>query len=254
MKRLLILTNMLWITVVLYQSCRQEQVQPAAASGANDNSEKVLSAREEAALTSASCPGCTDYKLFKFAGISADVAKSLSKNYQTIDQPLLQIEPGIPDASSIWFSLETLKGFVWKIEEAVCKNNCTSKMKLGLRLYYGRYPEAAEMAATPDLSGLPASFAEHHTLFLVPTYQDAVDPLIQWDFDPWHMGTSNCKPKTMAAWFQGSDRPFGQEKSLVLSVNETQYFKSGGGGWSAAMNHGDLIPPYSATGTGYNYP
>ena len=231
MKNVLLALNLILFSVIIFQAC--------------DERKKIV-------LAPSACPPCKSYSNFPFTGIGADVAKSMSSNYQTIDQPLLQIAPNTPDASSVWFSVETLKGFIWKMEEAMCKAGCSDK-QLGIRIYYARYPDAATIASTTDLNVLPSNYEYHHTVFMVPTFQDIKVPTIHWDFDPWHLGNTDCKNiKTMEDWFRISPRPFGNEKSLVLSPASGQYFATGGNTWGFAQNHGDLIPPGTPTGAGYH--
>lgn len=202
-------------------------------------------------LTGLSCNTRWDYTNYNFAGIGANVAKTMSGNYQQINQPKLMIEGSIPDAKTMWLSLETMKAFIWKIEQAICNKGCSNNLNVGVRIYFGRYPTASVMASTPDLSGLPASYQQHHTAFLVPTYQDPANPSVQWDFDPWHWGTSNCAPTSFRNWFNGAEGrdPFGVEKSLILTLSEQQFFPSFN--TNTILNHGGLIPPDPETGIGF---
>jgi hypothetical protein len=201
--------------------------------------------------TTKPCPDCYDHARTPFKGINTETALKMSEDYKTINQPLLVIDETITDANSIWFSAESLKNFLWKIDQEACRRGCGESLKLGLRLYYGRYPNAADMALNNDLGNLPSIFQQHHSLFIVPTFQDALNPQIHRDFDPWHWGTNNCTPKPMADWFaSGNRKPFGNEKSLIFSIGENQIMKSGGG-LTSVMNHGGLIPPYTDEGTGY---
>ncbi len=205
--------------------------------------------RETTEAGTPACPDCRNYNGLQLGGLNAAVARQLARDYQTINQPLLQLEDGAQDAASIWLSLETLKAYIAKIEAATCSNNCQEKLNLGIRFYYGRYPAAKGMAS-PDLGNLPASYAEHHTMFMVPTFQDMSNASVQWDFDPWHWGNTSCRPVTMQEWFRQSDKPFGAEKSLILSGSEMQLFRNGSG-WVPAQNHGSLIPPETNTGPAY---
>lgn len=198
-----------------------------------------------------SCASRWDYTNYNFAGISAGVAKTMSGNYQQINQPKLMIEGGIPDAKTMWLSLETMKAFIWKIEQAICNKGCTNNLNLGVRIYFGRYPVASAMASTPDLAGLPATYQQHHTAFLVPTYQDPANASVQWDFDPWHWGNATCTPTSFRTWFNGSEGrdPFGTDKSLILTLSEQQFFPSFN--TNTILNHGGLTPPDPEQGIGF---
>jgi hypothetical protein len=194
-----------------------------------------------------------DYATYQFGGISAIVAKQLSGDYQKFNQPKLMINGNIPDAKTMWLSLETLKAYIWKIEQAVCNKGCSANLNLGVRIYFGRYPVASVMAATPDLAGLPETYGEHHTAFLVPTYRDRLNPSVQWDFDPWHWGNNSCVPTSFKSWFNTPEggNPFGNEKSLILTLSEKQLFSTFSQGQNPIQNHGGLIPPDPNEGTGF---
>lgn len=242
MKRILILCNLFFITLVCFLACEKET-----------RHDDVIAAETSDEARIGNCPPCKSYEKFKITGIQANTARNLATNYQMYCQPLLQIEPGVPDASNVWMSLENVKAFLWKIEKAMCNSGCTDK-QLGIRIYYGRYPDAAAMALDADLNTLPADFEKHHTIFMVPTIQDTEDPETHWDFDPWHLGSADCnKINTLDDWYKVSPRPFGDEKSLFLSVDGNQYFPNGTG-WASALNHGGLIPPYPQTGCNFIFP
>lgn len=232
MKTLFFTMNLLLAGIIIFVSCQK-----------NDSLNKIAKP----------CPECTDHTQTPFNGISTSTAAMMSASYKILNQPKLIIDEVIPDANSIWFSAESLKNFIWKVEQEVCRKGCAEKLKLGMRIYYARYPNPAGMSSNNDLNTLDPDFQQHHTLFIVPTYQDVNDPKVHHDFDPWHWGENGCAPKTMAQWFAGptGTRPFGLEKSLIFSINEPQYFKSAGGGLTPAMNHGGLIPPFTDDGTGY---
>lgn len=202
------------------------------------------------AAVSLPCPSCTNYTGQQFGGINLSTARMLARDYRQINIPLLEAgEGGLQDATSVWLSLETLKSYISKIESAACVKGCGDKMNLGVRIYYGRYPEISGW--NNDLEEVPDNYAEHHTIFMVPTYQDALNGSVQWDFDPWHWGNNSCTPTSLAEWFRLGDKPFGAEKSLVLSPSERQVFKAAGNSWVPAQNHGSLIPPELVTGTSF---
>jgi hypothetical protein len=202
-------------------------------------------------LTGLTCNSRWNYANHNFAGLSASVAKMMATNYATINQPKLMIEGNIPDSRSMWLSLETMKAFIWKIEQAICNKGCTNNLNVGVRIYFGRYPLVTGMTATPDLSGLPTNYQQHHTAFVVPTYQDPANPNVQWDFDPWHWGNNTCRPTSFRSWFGMNEghNPFGTDKSLILTLSEQQFFPSFN--TNTIMNHGSLIPPDPSEGTGF---
>ena len=251
MKKILITTNAVFIGIIIFLGCNKTDLTAAGDKAGISSNKSAVSTQID---TKTPCPGCYEYTDVGFKGVSTQTAFTMSNNYKTINQPLLQIDEAIDDANSIWFSLESLKNFIWKIEEAACKNNCRNTLGLGLRLYYARYPVSLD-GYDGDFDELSTDFVQHHTLFIVPTFQDAGNSQVHWDFDPWHWGDNPCKPISMAQWFNSGPvpghKPFGDDKSLIFSINEDQYFRGPNGTLSSVMNHGDLIPPYPSTGTGY---
>jgi hypothetical protein len=226
MKNVLFVTNVVFLGIILFMSCNKADLATAPA---------VIQP----------CNPCTDHTKTGFTGITANRAKSMFNDYRTMNQPLLQIAEGNDDANRIWFSLENLKNFIWKVEQEVCKHPCARPLKLGIRIYYGRYP--ADMNV-PGLTDLPDEYAQHHTLFMVPTYQDAVNDNIQWDFDPLHWGNSTCMPTPLVDLFKNispAGIPFGNQESMFFSIAEKQYCKNADGSISqwGIMNHGNMNPP-----------
>ncbi len=243
MRKISFVANVFFVAIIVFMSCNKTDIVPATESK-NLNLEKTGSSMQ---TKREPCPGCYDYTATGFQGIRAETAKMMSTNYKLINQPLLAIDGNIPDATSIWFSLESLKNYIWKIEQAACKAGCDNALRLGMRVYYGRYPESM----TNELANLDPAFAQHHTLFMIPTFQDTNNSTVHWDFDPWHWGSDPCKPTTMTQWFAISPRPFGEQNSLIFSIDEDQYFMNNNGTLSSALNHGDLIPPYPSIGSAY---
>lgn len=242
MKKISLTANALFLVIIIFMSCNKTDLSP---SGNVTEKSSVKNVSNPARTNE--CPGCTDYGQVPLTGINTETALMMSDNYKLLNQPLLEINGNITDANSIWFSLETLKNFIWKIEKAVCLQNCPNGINLGVRIYYGRYPEDM----TGELASLDPDFAQHHTVFMVPTFQDADNSQIHWDFDPWHWGSNRCKPTTMTEWFAISPKPFGVDNSLMYSIDEEQYFMTNNGTLSSALNHGDLIPPYPVVGAAY---
>jgi hypothetical protein len=177
-----------------------------------------------------------DCSLFTFTGIKATTAKELSDKYKS------SLGSTSTDTRSAWFSIETLKGFICKIENTNCNNNCNPKLILGIRIYYGRYPDNPSAApgswkgSNTDYTTLPDSYANHHTLFMVPTYQDDTNPAINIDFDPVNAGTA-CKPIPLA--------------SLNFDSLQSSALLAPGMGKSLVKNHGDLIPPKKVEGVAF---
>ncbi len=132
------------------------------------------------------------------------------------------------DSRSIWFSLERLKKFIVQIEGSKCVRGCTEPLNLGIRMYYGRYPDPKELKPGttellyPNLTGMDPVVRDKHTVFLIPTFDDNTG--LHQDFDPRVMDKKDpCLPT-----------PLDGLLSTVIGMTLTD---------RGAMNHGDLIPP-----------
>jgi hypothetical protein len=124
----------------------------------------------------------------------------------------------VDDSRAIWFSLSRLKGFIEEIERVNCRNSCDTTLALGVRMYFGVYPDPNEF---PEIArgGNSDNLQNRHTIFMIPTYDDSLG--FHRDFDPRQV-QSYCSPPP-------PDGP------SIISLS-TLIDKS-------AMNHGDFIPP-----------
>lgn len=245
MKQISIALNVVLISIIVFIGCSR-QSHPSAPI--------ILSHG-----TSDQCPACKSYaKDYEFEGISAIAAQKMSGKYKSENQLLFR--NNTLDARSAWFSLETIKAFVYLIEKATCDSGC-SDLNLGVRIYYAKYPtNNQDSLKLFDMAKLPESnYAEHHTIFMVPTYQDKNSPDINWDFDPWHIGGSPCEqPVTFDSLFRISPTILNQNnRSLILSPELRQLGMSAGKGGGFLpptdfiKNHGGLIPPDPPQGTAF---
>lgn len=185
---------------------------------------------------------CADYSLDGgFRGIDAKLAKMLADNYAA-DEGKKFIGAGrtittTEDARNAWFPLETLKRFIWQIEHAACKQGCAGDMRLGIRIYYAKYPDSATMRQTNGLTDVKPAYALHHTVFMVPTYEASGGNL---DFDPFHWGTDNCQPKTIAQHMATGWVTESPLAHILLAASTRE---------GDSQNHGDMSPPPSGAGT-----
>lgn len=120
---------------------------------------------------------CSDFRNGEFTGqISYDLAAEMSRLYNADAGKDLVCNGSsitrIEDASSVVFDLETLKNYIWYIERNVCARGCDKKkVQLGIRFYYAKYPAAKRMQQSEQLKMLDISYANKHTLFMVPVYR-----------------------------------------------------------------------------------
>ena len=157
------------------------------------------------------------------------------------------------DSHSIWFDLDTIKKFIYHIERNVQTNSEANGSKLGLRIYYGAYPEASNFT-NPGYEDI-AYFARDpqtmkyglkHTLIFIPTiYNENIADDV--DFNPLDINT-----------YKGY---ISMEKSIKVknSPNSIAPYEAAGYEPMAltpsqrvmARNHGHLYPPDSVIGLGF---
>ncbi len=282
MKKALIVTNVLTL-VLLYMSSF------------------TATKKETPVITNG--PNCDDivmnYQNSPISGIALSTAQTMATNYQgrfsnTCITPYFKLNH--KNSKSVWFSLERLKSFIWEIESRMCNKNCKSDKpdSLGVRIYFGAYPNfnALSAAARKDYNVLPGSYIKYNSVFFVPTYYDSKNN-INIDFDPRNMGANECKPTPLSTYLKGTGVKFGgtggvqsfnrfvlpplSGPSLILTANETQFFKGENpakifamandntdnlrrGGPAnflfpyavqSVMNHGNIIPPEVDNGTAF---
>jgi hypothetical protein len=181
-------------------------------------------------------PHCKDYTDVEMKGIiDANVAFDIANSYKT-DKSKSTIEgTGQQDANSIWFSLETLKQYIWKMETELAKNKCNiDSLNLGIRIYYGKYPDVETMRKL----GFKPEYALHHTAFIVGTYKGKKNHI---DFDPWNIGKDACRPTPL--------------RELLDRRNQIGRAAAAGAGGRegdpGVLNQGDLKPPPADEGFGF---
>jgi hypothetical protein len=187
-------------------------------------------------------PPCTpkcDYSTTLWDGrIDASLAKIMAENYKNDRQKSMVFNnSGITqesDARSVWFPLESLKSYIWSVENKNCLNDACRKEVLGLRIYFAKYPglESPEWS-TGGLSGLQNAYANHHTIFMIPTYSQNGSNI---DFDPWSRACGNL------VLHSGSTDSISHQ--AIYFFDQLTFDPSG-------KNHGTLIPPGDDAGTSF---
>ena len=153
--------------------------------------------------------------------VSKDQASLLAYTYQSKLPDDATSEGDKRDARSSWFSVEELEAFI-----CIAKRQKEDKLfpgKLGIRFYYGRYPESNPNQSMNGFE-FPEHYAGKHCLFLVPTYDVTI-------------------PKEDRAAFNG-DTIYRQD----FEVEGKNFLFSG-----TKRNHGALVPPENAEGTMFSY-
>jgi hypothetical protein len=139
-----------------------------------------------------------------FQGVNGTLAKALVENYRTHQwKTYRNLGPTqLPDTRAVWFSVERLKHFLYEIEQSACASKCNmSNMVLGVRVYYGTYPEKEEWRKNEYelvADGIDPNYAGTHTVVFVPTFFNGTKDV---DFDPKHWIPGQCQPMPMDSVF-----------------------------------------------------
>lgn len=243
MKKILIATNLLILSIVLVMSCQTTTTEKKSVD--LQMVEKGLSDCMPNGLR-------VDYDTFYDGGsMDAMLAKALSESFAA-DPGKSYVNGGSPfagrsriqDTRSIWFDLRRLKNLIYTIENSVCEKDCDKPIRLGVRIYLAKYPSITGPAAKDaHLKLIPEIYQNRLTAFMVGTFDNAKGKHI--DFDPMNVGPNKCKPITFARLLDS----LGGRKELSvngLRLPKSALFKLED---TTAMNQGDLMPPPSGYGT-----
>lgn len=213
MKKAMIAANILFFIIVGFYACNQQKTEadPCQQLHAKDYSGKPMK-------------GYLDVNLAK--EIADLYYGDKDKAYISDAGGITNIE----DAKAVWFDLETLKQYIWQIEDTLCKQGCNiDSLGLGMHVYFAKYPDSSLISQF----GVDPKYAMHQTVFLTATYKGQKGNI---DFDPFHPGADKCKPTPLGAYLQ-------------RSASSREGMKLGGGdGDAGVLNHGNLAPPPSGTG------
>lgn len=151
------------------------------------------------------------------ATLPVDFIQTVINQYKDNQLKFATENLGIDDARSIWFDLPTLKTFLSDLEShAKIQNPDIKDSDLGVRMYYGAYPENLD---NPDVS---KEYGKRHTLVMIPTKKetDVSGEICNRDFNPIDGGAAN------------------ERLALTAQI-------------SLAQNHGKLSPPLTTLGELY---
>lgn len=220
MKKLLITSNLLFIAIVYFQNCTIPKMLVGAQPGSNKNWH------------------CINYNDSVFSGIPLSVSSALYNKYGTTQY--MNITSGnnalVEDSRCVWFSLDIIKKFIYKVEDTLFRKGFNPNTRLGIRFYFATYPDSATMRANPYLDGLPSSYANHHTLFMVPTFDSLTNGTrIHYDFNAFNGLNGNNLPFANKILQQKDVLGFWSNSSASLTVSDDIYMQ----------NHGEVGPPPS---------
>jgi hypothetical protein len=192
------------------------------------------------------CNPCKKYSTTPpFQNLDVRMLKDMALEYRNrMDPTFINNHPSLKDAETIWFSLDSLKRFIWQIETTVCKNKCgdaTKNLDMGLRIYYARYPTTGNQATYPQLKGVDPTYKDMHTVFMVPTYDNMNGTVLDHiDFDPSKFDAAKCR-------YIGLDSTVGTVMAFGGFYNQPA--QATGSSSTTAKNHGTLCPPICGTDT-----
>lgn len=210
MKKTLIITNFIWLTIFIFYACTPE-------------SEKTANVYEKS---------FEDYRnKMPFLGTEAEVVRVLMTNYRDNRWKKIKIDDQYgEDSRSVWFSTNQLKRLIHEMESTMLANKNTPE--LGVRFYFTEYPDSASFSKYPYFSDTPKMYQKRHSLLMVPTYNDEGKNI---DFD-FKAAFKDGKPQTFAESMRaklGDGRK--AMKSQVVGSTEL--------GLTSADNRGGLRPP-----------
>jgi hypothetical protein len=212
MKKLLIATNLVALAFIYFQSCTTS---PNAAITDNQTTTQ-------------------NYKSSPFTGLSSNLIREMVQNYKA-DPSFANWNSGSnkpdEDARSVWFNLDSLKKFIWYVETQSVAKQINNIDKLGIRIYYGRYPITNTGSRFTDLINMPANYTNRHTVFMLPTYFDGTYNV---DFDP-NLTTGSIPVSLNPIIKSDIDTKITGSKVAVSEPTNNMM-----------QNHGDLIPPMTS--------
>lgn len=210
MKKALIITNFIWLTILILYACKPE-------------SEKTPNVYEKS---------FQDYRnKMPFLGTEAEVVRVLMTNYRDNRWKKIKIDDQYgEDSRSVWFSTNQIKRLIYEMESAMLANKNTAE--LGIRFYFTEYPDSTALSKYPYFNDTPKMYQKRHSLLMIPTYNDKGK---NRDFD-FKASFKGGKPQTFAASMR-------EKLGNGSKTMKSQLGGSDGLGLTSADNRGGLRPP-----------
>jgi hypothetical protein len=232
MKKLLIITNLFWISIILFPAFIKPNQPNTIAAG---SSYHLI----DASLVKIMANKYRDFYVNTYYKKKPQVLDNTNGIFNNID------------SRSIWFSSKKIKEFMNDMEsESLAHGDSLS----GIRFYYIKYPEKKIWDGYKYFvaSDLPQNYQNRHSLILVPTYYNT-ETKFQTDFDPREYD-SKGKPIDMSIVM---DNLISNEDQETISNIKPGLVKGkaaimgpDNSGANANMaNGGGLIPPYPPAGS-----
>ena len=194
---------------------------------------------------------CMDYDTVTPPTLTSKMVQTMVAKYGLTQLNNIQTAPSnavLRDAKSIWFDLETLKQFLYRIEISSKKND-SLKRNLGVRIYYAAYPKNDAMKilsrdqTDPNFT-MNSDYENLHTLVMIPTISDREGN--NYDFNPLDAATYNG----FTRMDKETNSPVSNANYSILSlgISSPQIQVNNA---IIARNHGFLNPPSSAIGISF---
>ncbi|MBC7640935.1 MAG: hypothetical protein H7174_01135 [Flavobacterium sp.] len=194
---------------------------------------------------------CMDYDTVTPPTLTSKMAQAMVAKYGSTQLNNIQTAPSnaVPkDAKSIWFDLETLKQFLYRVEISAKKND-SLKRNLGVRIYYAAYPKNDEMKrlaqdqTDPNFT-MNSDYENLHTLVMIPTISDREGN--NYDFNP--LDAATYDGFTRMDKEKSSPMTNGNYSILSLGTSGPQ---TAAGNSIIARNRGELSPPAYSNGISF---
>lgn len=191
---------------------------------------------------------CMNYAGNKASELSRALIREMAYGYRADQLDTINSALKIDDAHSIWFDLETIKQFIYHVELNAGKNDVSSE-KLGLRIYYSRYPEMKTWKNMyTDLRSFIGTDKEKyeklHTLVMIPTINvkdEKTGEEHDYDFNPKEISTYTTGLPEIVGDVPPAVRIPALSGMIENTTNTNGLARSGNS--TFAQNHGSLIPP-----------
>jgi hypothetical protein len=218
MKKLLLATNLLFMAIIYFQSCIPTKQVIVSPEGSRKNWV------------------CLNYADSTFSGITYGTAYKMFETYggNQFARITNNLNPNTDDSKFVWFSLDVIKKFIYKIEDTLHAKGADPSTRLGIRFYFAAYPDSNQMKTIKDLNQLPSSYGKRHTLFMVPTYDIAsATGTIHQDFNAFEPLSTAKKPSPSMLLDSRTVKSVFTLKMAGLGVTNDIYIQ----------NHGEIGPP-----------
>jgi hypothetical protein len=196
---------------------------------------------------------CMNYSMSGVNQLPVGLVHDMVNGYK--DNQLLNIndQMQMEDARAVWFDLETLKKFIYHIENKAKNDasNPTSIQDLGIRIYYASYPAVNNWGDIRYDSTLEVfktnpstlEYGKKHTLVMIPTIKRNN---LNIDFNP-------LDPDTYIKRLDSFPERYGPNGSATIMTTPVSGSRSVNSqtNSTSAQNHGDLYPPFGNAGLAF---